>query len=60
MEASAEQARSSDERRRRVITDASHELRTPLTTIRGLAELYRQGAARDVEFSMFSFAIAVL
>jgi len=28
--------------------DASHELRTPLTTIRGFAELYRQGAARDV------------
>lgn len=33
---------------RRFITDASHELRTPLTTIRGFAELYRQGAARDV------------
>ena len=34
---------------RRFITDASHELRTPLTTIRGFAELYRQGAASDVE-----------
>ncbi|MBO0866308.1 MAG: HAMP domain-containing histidine kinase, partial [Mycobacterium sp.] len=34
------------------ITDASHELRTPLTTIRGFAELYRQGAARDVEMLM--------
>ncbi|MGV7801938.1 histidine kinase dimerization/phospho-acceptor domain-containing protein, partial [Mycobacterium kansasii] len=33
---------------RQFITDASHELRTPLTTIRGFAELYRQGAARDV------------
>jgi two-component system, OmpR family, sensor kinase len=32
---------------RRFITDASHELRTPLTTIRGFAELYRQGGARD-------------
>ena len=34
---------------RRFITDASHELRTPLTTMRGFAELYRQGAARDME-----------
>jgi two-component system OmpR family sensor kinase len=32
---------------RRFIADASHELRTPLTSIRGFAELYRQGAARD-------------
>jgi len=47
-ESSAERARSSEERMRRFITDASHELRTPLTTIRGFAELYRQGAARDV------------
>ncbi|CAM4195114.1 putative sensor histidine kinase PhoR [Mycobacterium basiliense] len=47
-EASAEKARSSEDRMRRFITDASHELRTPLTTIRGFAELYRQGAARDV------------
>lgn len=51
-EASAEQARSSEERMRRFITDASHELRTPLTTIRGFAELYRQGAARDIEMLM--------
>ncbi len=49
---SAEQARMSEERMRRFITDASHELRTPLTTIRGFAELYRQGAARDVEMLM--------
>ncbi|MCV6978258.1 sensor histidine kinase [Mycobacterium bourgelatii] len=48
-EASADTARRSEERMRRFITDASHELRTPLTTIRGFAELYRQGAARDVE-----------
>jgi two-component system OmpR family sensor kinase len=50
--ASAEHARTSEERMRRFITDASHELRTPLTTIRGFAELYRQGAARDVELLM--------
>jgi two-component system OmpR family sensor kinase len=51
-ESSAEQARSSEHRMRRFITDASHELRTPLTTIRGFAELYRQGAASDVEMLM--------
>jgi two-component system, OmpR family, sensor kinase len=51
-EASAEHARTSEDRMRRFITDASHELRTPLTTIRGFAELYRQGAARDVEMLM--------
>lgn len=50
--ASADNARVSEERMRRFITDASHELRTPLTTIRGFAELYRQGAARDVELLM--------
>ncbi len=49
---SADHARMSEERMRRFITDASHELRTPLTTIRGFAELYRQGAARDVEMLM--------
>jgi two-component system OmpR family sensor kinase len=32
---------------RRFVADASHELRTPLTSIRGFAELFRQGAARD-------------
>lgn len=43
------QARASEERMRRFVADASHELRTPLTTIRGFAELYRQGAAADVD-----------
>ncbi len=37
-------ARASEEQMRRLVADASHELRTPLTTIRGYAELYRQGA----------------
>lgn len=38
------EARASEERMRRFVGDASHELRTPLTSIRGFAELYRQGA----------------
>jgi two-component system OmpR family sensor kinase len=42
--ASESQARASEERMRRFVADASHELRTPLTSIRGFAELYRQGA----------------
>jgi two-component system OmpR family sensor kinase len=41
---SESRARRSEERMRQFIADASHELRTPLTTIRGFAELYRQGA----------------
>ncbi|MEV6931249.1 HAMP domain-containing sensor histidine kinase [Dactylosporangium sp. NPDC051485] len=40
---------ASEDRMRQFIADASHELRTPLTTIRGFAELYRQGAARAPE-----------
>jgi two-component system OmpR family sensor kinase len=40
-------ARRSEERMRQFAADASHELRTPLTTIRGFAELYRHGAARE-------------
>lgn len=40
---------ASEERMRRFVADASHELRTPLTTIRGFAELYRQGAAGSPE-----------
>jgi two-component system OmpR family sensor kinase len=40
---------ASEERMRRFVADASHELRTPLTTIRGFAELYRQGAASSTE-----------
>jgi two-component system OmpR family sensor kinase len=37
----------SEERLRRFLADASHELRTPLAAIRGYAELYRLGAARE-------------
>jgi two-component system, OmpR family, sensor kinase len=43
--ASEARARRSEERMRQFVADASHELRTPLTSIRGFAELYRQGAA---------------
>src|SRR5689334_7622316 len=38
---------ASEDRMRRFIADASHELRTPLASIRGYAELFRMGAARD-------------
>jgi two-component system OmpR family sensor kinase len=41
---SAAAAQASEARMRRFVADASHELRTPLTSIRGFAELYRQGA----------------
>ena len=34
----------SEQKVRQFAADASHELRTPLTTIRGYADLYRQGA----------------
>jgi two-component system OmpR family sensor kinase len=54
-EASEAEARASEERMRRFVGDASHELRTPLTSIRGFAELYRQGALpaqEDVDRAM--------
>jgi signal transduction histidine kinase len=44
---SEEHAVASEARMRRFVADASHELRTPLTSIRGFAELHRQGAVRD-------------
>jgi two-component system OmpR family sensor kinase len=53
---SQRQAQASEERMRRFVADASHELRTPLTSIRGFAELYRQGAlpaGPDVDVAMF-------
>jgi two-component system, OmpR family, sensor kinase len=40
---------ASEERLRQFLSDASHELRTPLASIRGYAELFRMGAARDEE-----------
>jgi two-component system, OmpR family, sensor kinase len=41
--------KASEDRLRRFIADASHELRTPLASIRGYAELFRMGAAREPE-----------
>ncbi len=38
---------ASEDRMRQFVSDASHELRTPLATVRGYAELYRQGAVGD-------------
>ncbi|MEV4641575.1 HAMP domain-containing sensor histidine kinase [Actinoplanes sp. NPDC049548] len=48
-QASEARAVRSEEKMRQFVADASHELRTPLTSIRGFAELYRQGAVADPE-----------
>ncbi|MBX3070810.1 MAG: HAMP domain-containing histidine kinase [Thermomicrobiales bacterium] len=40
---------ASEARLRRFVSDASHELRNPLTSVRGYAELYRQGAITSPE-----------
>jgi len=40
---------ASEERMRQFVADASHELRTPLATVRGYAELFRQGAVTKPE-----------
>ena len=45
-QASEARAVRSEAKMRQFVADASHELRTPLTTIRGFAELYRQGAVQ--------------
>jgi two-component system OmpR family sensor kinase len=44
IEAAFRAREASEARTRRFAADASHELRTPLASIRGFAELYRQGA----------------
>jgi two-component system OmpR family sensor kinase len=47
LERAFEGQKASEERLRRFLADASHELRTPLASIRGYAELFRIGAARE-------------
>ncbi len=47
---------ASEERMRQFVADASHELRTPLATVRGYAELYRQGAVNRPEDVSGAFA----
>ncbi|HWT91752.1 MAG TPA: HAMP domain-containing sensor histidine kinase [Solirubrobacteraceae bacterium] len=49
IEEAFEERQESEDRLRTFLADASHELRTPLSSIRGYAELYRMGAARDPE-----------
>ena len=44
IEAGIEARAAGEARLRRFVADAAHELRTPLTSLRGYAELYRQGA----------------
>jgi two-component system OmpR family sensor kinase len=41
------QREEAEQRLKRFVADASHELRTPLTSIRGYADLWRQGGLRD-------------
>ena len=48
-EAALAEAQASEARMRQFVADASHELRTPLTSVRGIAQLYRQGAVRADE-----------
>ena len=47
---------ATDQRMRRVVTDASHELRTPLAAIQGYAELTRQDSAELPEVTEYSLA----
>ncbi|MFC3687022.1 sensor histidine kinase [Aquipuribacter hungaricus] len=49
IEDSIRQREASQDRMRRFVADASHELRTPLASIRGFAELHRQGAVPQDE-----------
>ncbi len=49
LEQASQSQRSSEQRFRRLISDASHQLRTPLTSIRGFTEVLMRGAKDDPE-----------
>lgn len=49
IEAGIREREATEARLRRFVADAAHELRTPLTSLRGYAELYRQGALPTVD-----------
>jgi two-component system, OmpR family, sensor kinase len=49
IEAGIQERAAGEARLRRFVADAAHELRTPLTSLRGYAELYRQGALPTTE-----------
>jgi two-component system, OmpR family, sensor kinase len=49
IETGVREREATEARLRRFVADAAHELRTPLTSLRGYAELYRQGALQSPE-----------
>jgi two-component system OmpR family sensor kinase len=49
IERSVQERAANEQRLRRFVADAAHELRTPLTSVRGYAELHRQGAFQSEE-----------
>jgi two-component system OmpR family sensor kinase len=49
IEAGIQERAAGEARLRRFVADAAHELRTPLTSLRGYAELFRQGALPTME-----------
>jgi two-component system OmpR family sensor kinase len=49
IEAGIQERVAAEARLRRFVADAAHELRTPLTSLRGYAELFRQGALPTTE-----------
>lgn len=49
IEEAFQEREESESRLRRFVADAAHELRTPLTSIRGFAELFRNGTANRPE-----------